>query len=97
MYNYLGNAAVLGGSFEFSVICAMEADNDLVDEDAVLTLLEEALQSGVITEEGTGTRITYHFWHPLLVSYLYDTLMSVKRNRLHLRAAKVLQHTYKRT
>lgn len=92
----LGNAAVLGGSFEFSVICAMEADNDLVDEDAVLTLLEEALQSGVITEEGTGTRITYHFWHPLLVSYLYDTLMSVKRNRLHLRAAKVLQHTYKR-
>ena len=92
----LGNAAVLGGSFEFSVICAMEADNDLVDEDAVLTLLEEALQSGVITEEGTGTRITYHFWHPLLVSYLYDTLMSVKRNRLHLRAAKVLQRTYKR-
>jgi DNA-binding SARP family transcriptional activator/Tfp pilus assembly protein PilF len=91
----LGNAAVLGGSFEFSVICAMETDNDLVDEDAVLTLLEEALQSGVITEEGTGTRITYHFWHPLLVSYLYDTLMSVKRNRLHLRAAKVLQRTYR--
>lgn len=91
----LGNAAVLGGSFEFSVICAMETDHDLVDEDAVLTLLEEALQSGVITEEGTGTRIAYHFWHPLLVSYLYDTLMSVKRNRLHLRAAKVLQRTYK--
>ena len=44
------------------MICAMEADNALVDEDAVLTLLEEALQSGVITEEGTGTRITYHFW-----------------------------------
>jgi tetratricopeptide (TPR) repeat protein len=91
----LGNAAVLGGSFEFSVICAMETDNDLIDEDAVLTLLEEALLSGVITEEGTGTRIAYHFWHPLLVSYLYDTLMSVKRNRLHLRAAKVLQRTYK--
>ncbi len=91
----LGNAAVLGGSFEFSVICAMETDNDLIDEDAVLTLLEEALQSGVITEEGTGTRVAYHFWHPLLVSYLYDTLMSVKRNRLHLRAAKVLQRTYK--
>ncbi|MBV9712917.1 MAG: AAA family ATPase, partial [Ktedonobacteraceae bacterium] len=91
----LGNAAVLGGSFEFSVICAMETDNDQVDEDAVLTLLEEALQSGVITEEGTGTRIAYHFWHPLLVSYLYDTLMSVKRNRLHLRAAKVLQRAYK--
>jgi DNA-binding SARP family transcriptional activator len=91
----LGNAAVLGGSFEFSVICAMETDKDDADEDAVLTLLEEALQSGVITEEGTGTRIAYHFWHPLLVSYLYDTLMSVKRNRLHLRAAKVLQRAYR--
>ncbi len=91
----LGNAAVLGGSFEFPVICAMETDNDLADEDTVLTLLEEALQSGVIIEEGTGTRITYHFWHPLLVSHLYDNIMGIKRTRLHLRAAKVLQRTYK--
>src|SRR6266487_2594673 len=90
----LGNAAVLGGSFEFPVICAMETDNDLADEDTVLTLLEEALQSGVIIEEGTGTRITYHFWHPLLVSHLYDNIMGIKRTRLHLRAAKVLQRTY---
>ncbi len=90
----LGNAAVLGGSFEFPVICAMETDNDLTDEDTVLTLLEEALQSGVIIEEGTGTRITYHFWHPLLVSHLYDNIMGIKRTRLHLRAAKVLQRTY---
>ncbi len=91
----LGNAAVLGGSFEFPVICAMETDSDLADEDSVLTLLEEALQSGVITEEGTGTRITYHFWHPLLVSHLYDNIMGIKRTRLHLRAARVLQRTYK--
>ena len=91
----LGNAAVLGGSFEFPVICAMETDSALADEDTVLTLLEEALQSGVITEEGTGTRITYHFWHPLLVSHLYDNIMGIKRTRLHLRAAKVLQRTYK--
>ncbi len=91
----LGNAAVLGGSFEFPVICAMETDSALADEDTVLTLLEEALQSGVITEEGTGTRITYHFWHPLLVSHLYDNIMGIKRTRLHLRAARVLQRTYK--
>ncbi len=86
----LGNAAVLGGSFEFPVISAMEASSALADEDAVFDLLEEALQSGVLTEEGMGTRITYHFWHPLLVSHLYDRVSATRRARLHQRAADVL-------
>lgn len=86
----LGNAAVLGGSFEFPIISAMEAGSALADEDTVLDLLEEALQSGVLTEEGTGTRITYHFWHPLLVSHLYDRVSATRRARLHQRAADVL-------
>lgn len=92
----LGNAAVLGGSFEFPLIAAMEADNDLQAEDTILDLLEEALQSGVLTEEGTGTRVTYHFWHPLLVSHLYDTVSAVRRSRLHQRAAHVLQRIHAR-
>ena len=47
----LKNAAVLGGTFEFSLISAMEASgnaeesDDMADEDTVLTLLEEALAS----------------------------------------------------
>jgi DNA-binding SARP family transcriptional activator/tetratricopeptide (TPR) repeat protein len=90
----LGNAAVLGGSFEFPLICAMEARTSLPDEDLILNLLEEALQAGVINEEGTGTRITYHFWHPLLVSYLYDNLSAVRRLRSHKRAAEVLRQLY---
>lgn len=90
----LGNAAVLGGSFEFSVISAMEASTSLSDEDTMLTLLEEALQAGVLTEEGTGTRITYHFWHPLLVSHLYERVSAARRARLHLRAADVLRRMY---
>ena len=94
----LRNAAVLGGTFEFSFICAMEAnsstleDDDMADEDTVLTLLEEALLAGVLTDEGTGTRILYHFWHPLLVDSLYESVSGLRRARLHLKAADVLQH-----
>ncbi|MBA2285471.1 MAG: tetratricopeptide repeat protein, partial [Ktedonobacteraceae bacterium] len=91
----LGNAAVLGGSFEFNVIREMEASGSSpADEDTVLDLLDEALQAGVLTEEGRGTRISYHFWHPLLVSLLYEGLSGAKRVLLHRRAAAVLQRMY---
>lgn len=90
----LGNAAVLGGSFELPVICSMEANASLADEDTVLDLLEEALQSGVLMEEGMGTRITYSFLHPLLVSHLYERLAAARRMRLHQRAGAILQRMY---
>jgi DNA-binding SARP family transcriptional activator len=87
----LVRAAVLGGSFEFNLLRAMESGPAALDEDALLDLLEEALQTGMITEEGSGTRITYHFWHPLLVSHLYDGLSAGRRASLHRRAAEVLR------
>jgi tetratricopeptide (TPR) repeat protein len=93
----LGKAAVLGGSFGFHLLSAMEASGVGgvgADEDLLLDLLEEALLSGVLTEEGTGTRITYHFWHPLLTSHLYNRLSAARRARLHRRAAEVLQQVY---
>ncbi|MBV9690551.1 MAG: AAA family ATPase [Ktedonobacteraceae bacterium] len=90
----LWRAAVLGGSFAFPLICSMEASRASMDEDTVLELLEEALQAGVITEEGTGTHITYHFWHPLLVNHLYEGISAVRRARMHQRAATVLQRMY---
>src|SRR5712692_11976553 len=90
----LVRAAVLGGSFEINTILAMEAGGPDADEDIILDLLEEALQAGMLTEEGSGTRITYHFWHPLLVSHLYDGLSAGRRASLHRRAAEVLRHAY---
>ncbi len=91
----LSKAAVLGGSFEFNVISAMEASTPGSDEDAVLDLLEEALKSGMLTEQGTGTRITYDFWHPLLVNHLYEKLSAARRASLHRRAADILQRIYR--
>jgi predicted ATPase len=93
-HQLLSKAAVLGGSFGFHLISAMEAGSAGAQEDVLFDLLEEALRSGVLTEEGTGTRITYHFWHPLLASHLYNQLSSTRRARLHRRAAEALQQLY---
>ena len=90
----LGRAAVLGGSFSFPLICAMETGASSLDEDSMLDMLDEALRLGVLTEEGSGTRITYRFWHPLLASHLYATQSAARRARLHRRAAEALQHIY---
>ncbi len=90
----LVRAAVLGGSFEFGALRALESGPNASDEDTLLDLLEEALQAGMLSEEGSGTRITYHFWHPLLVSHLYDGLSAGRRASLHRRAADALVRLY---
>src|SRR5712692_8466982 len=90
----LVRAAVLGGSFEINTILAMEAGGPDADEDIILDLLQEALQTGMLSEEGSGTRITYHFWHPLLLSHLYDGLSAGRRASLHRRAADALIRLY---
>ena len=89
----LGKAAVLGGSFEFSQLLFMAGDQS-VNEDTILDLLEEALRAGLLTEEGTGARITYHFWHPLIVSHLYERLSAARRAQMHRRAANALLHLH---
>ena len=85
----LGKVAVLGGSFEFSQLAYMVGEQG-IHEDAILDMLEEALRAGLLTEEGTGTHIIYNFWHPLIVSHLYDRLSAARRAQLHRRAANAL-------
>jgi tetratricopeptide (TPR) repeat protein len=90
----LERAAVLGGSFSFPLISAMESNGSAIDEDTLFDLLEEALNSGLLTEEGSGSRIVYRFWHPLLASHLYNSLSGTRRARLHRRAAESLQKVF---
>jgi tetratricopeptide (TPR) repeat protein len=84
----LGRAAVLGGSFELSQLRPMATE---YSEDTVLDLLEEALHAGLLTEEGTGAHITYHFWHPLIISHLYGRLSAARRAQLHRKAAEAIK------
>lgn len=87
----LGKVAVLGGAFELNQLLYMANENL---EDTILDLLDEALHAGLLTEEGNGTRIMYHFWHPLIVSHLYEGLSVARRTQLHRRAANALIHTH---
>jgi len=63
----LGKAAFLGGSFELSQLLQVATEHT---EETIIDLLEEALQAGFLSEEGSGLYITYHFWHPLIIDYL---------------------------
>ncbi|GER85976.1 hypothetical protein KDW_01380 [Dictyobacter vulcani] len=86
----LGKATVIGGSFELLQLLPMAND---ADEDTVLDLLDEALNAGLLIEEGTGAHITYHFWHPLIISHLYSRLSAARRAQLHRRAAEAIKNT----
>jgi len=86
----LKHAAILGGSFEFAVICMMETDQQESNDERVLSLLEEAQDADVVMEEASGSRIVYHFWHPLVASYLYEQVSAVRRMRWHQRAAQAI-------
>ncbi len=86
----LGKAAVLGGSFELQQLLPMTQE---YSEDTVLDLLDEVLQEGLLTEEGTGAHIFYQFWHPLIVSHLYNRLSAARRAQLHRRAADAIKAT----
>jgi DNA-binding SARP family transcriptional activator/Flp pilus assembly protein TadD len=90
----LGKAAVLGGSFDLSLISAMETGHVDSEDETVLDLLDEARTSGVLAEEGSGNHITYHFWHPLLANHLYHGLSATRRALLHLRIADVLHQIH---
>jgi len=90
----LGKAAVLGGSFELRQLLPMTQE---YSEDTVLDLLDEVLREGLLTEEGTGAHILYHFWHPLIVSHLYDRLSAARRAQLHRRAADAIKATQSAT
>lgn len=90
----LSKAAVLGGSFEFGLLLHLIGAAGH-DEDRTFDLLEEALHSGLLTEEVTGSRIVYHFWHPLIVSHLYERLSAARRAQLHRRTAEALIDLYK--
>ncbi len=90
----LSKAAVLGGSFEFPLISAMEAGVPGSSDSFLLDLLEEALNAGILIEQSTHAHAIYTFWHPLLATHLYEKLSAARRISLHRRAATLLQQLY---
>jgi class 3 adenylate cyclase/tetratricopeptide (TPR) repeat protein len=81
----LGTAAVLGQSFESSLLMAASGQSAEAVEDA----LHAAEQQQILEEEPAAGR--YRFRHALTREVIYEDLPAPKRERLHLRAAEALR------
>ena len=82
----LASAAVLGRDFSFDLLLALTGK----EEDALLDIIDELLQHGVIVEP-RGEEERYAFFHEKLREILYDTLHHRKRRRLHRKAAEAIE------
>ena len=82
-------AAVLGPAFEPSVL-QMAGE---LDEPALLTALEEAIESRLISEVPGATTV-HRFAHALVRDTLYHELSGARRLALHRRAAEAIESVH---
>lgn len=88
----LSVASVMGGSFTYPTLCAMMDENQARERG--LDLLDEAIEASILIEEGSRSPVTYSFWHPLMVQFLYERLPAARRVHLHRAAATTLMQLY---
>jgi tetratricopeptide (TPR) repeat protein len=79
--------AILGREFDFETLQAASGE----DEDQLIHSLELALKVQLIQEVRHDGRISFAFVHALIPSTLRESLSILRRQRLHRRAARVIE------
>jgi class 3 adenylate cyclase/tetratricopeptide (TPR) repeat protein len=74
---------------------ALRAINPQSDEEALLSLLEEALAAQLVAPRREETPIVYDFTHPLIRHTLYDEISGPRRVLLHRQIGAALEALYR--
>jgi class 3 adenylate cyclase/DNA-binding CsgD family transcriptional regulator/tetratricopeptide (TPR) repeat protein len=85
----LSIAACIGRTFELQLLARLEVDKS---EDEILDGLEEALAVHLI--EAVPQSHQFRFSHALIRETLYDEMLGLRRSRLHLRIAEILEQRH---
>ena len=83
-------AAILGREFEFEVLRAMDG----LGEDAMIDALEIAERAQLIGEIKRSGAISFAFAHALIPLTLHEGLSTLRRQRLHRRAAQAIERVH---
>ncbi len=84
----LESAAVLGDGFDAEMLRAMDGS----EVATVTRALDEAVQAGMLREEGSS----YVFGHPLVRQVIYERLSLSRKQALHLQAVEAMEATFRR-
>ena len=80
-------AAILGREFDFETLHNASEQ----DEEALIATLERAERAQLIRESPRAGRVAYNFAHALIPFTLRESLSGLRRQRLHHRAANVIE------
>ena len=86
----LNIGSVLGYRFEYGKLSEV-SDPDL--EGDPLDMMDEALEARVVSEVA-GPQLSYEFGHALIHRFLYDSMPTGRRLRLHARVAEELERSH---
>jgi hypothetical protein len=82
-------AAVLGREFDYETL----AEASELGEEALIEALESAQRAQLIEESNGGSDVRFTFAHALIPSTVAEGVRTLRRRRLHRRAAHALQKT----